>query len=102
MTTAEILNLIAPIIEILIAVLGLSFAIREYYKNKLNKVKKELIEQIIAYYYEEQEAVEWICQLTGENSKKIKMELRKRAQNNVENTNNIYPKLTSKEAERLG
>ena len=47
MTTAEILNLIAPIIEILIAVLGLSFAIREYYKNKLNKVKKELIEQII-------------------------------------------------------
>ncbi|MBO7210024.1 MAG: hypothetical protein J6V44_03305 [Methanobrevibacter sp.] len=102
MTTAEILNMIAPIIEILIAVVGFCIAVREYCKNKFNKAKKELIEQVSAYYYEEQEAVEWICQLTGENSKKIKMELRKRAQNNVENINNIYPKLTSKEAERLG
>lgn len=37
MTTAEILNLIAPIIEILIAVLGLSFAIQNTTKTNSTK-----------------------------------------------------------------
>lgn len=95
----ELLSSITSIIEMLIAVSGFVLVLKEYYKTKRNKTKKMLAEQVIAYYSEEQEAIKWIEELSPDKIPNLQKELRKKAQNNEHNLNNIYPKLTAKQAE---
>lgn len=94
-----LLQSICSIVEILIAVIGFSIAIKEYYKNKRSKAIRRFVEQITAYYAEEQEAIKWINELSKEKIPNLQTKLRKRAEENDNNPARLYPNMTPKQAE---
>ncbi len=89
---------IKDILELIICVLGVIIPLCMLIKEHFDKKRTELAEQVIAYYYLQEEAVKWIKELSP-YEKKTKEALRKRAQNNEENNRHIYPDMTAKEAE---
>ncbi len=88
------------ILELIICVLGviipLVFLIKEHYDKK----KRRLAEQVIAYYCLQEEAVAWIRSLDS-NAKKVKEDLRNRAQNHKDNVHRTYPNMTLSKASEL-
>lgn len=97
--TETIIRSVSSILEVLIAVIGLLLAVREYFKEKRRKSTKMFVEQITAYYSEEQEAIKWIKELSPTEIPNLQQKLRKLAQDNENNPLRIYPKLTPKQAE---
>lgn len=95
----EILSSILSLLGIIIASLGLVIAVHEYIKNKRNKTIRLFVDQITAYYAEEQEAIKWIIELSQNKIPKLQEQLRKRAQDNENNPGRIYPNMTPKKAE---
>ena len=75
---------IKDILELIICVLGVIIPLCMLIKEHFDKKRTELAEQVIAYYYLQEEAVKWIKELSP-YEKKTKEALRKRAQNNEEN-----------------
>lgn len=97
--TETIIRSVSSILEVLIAVIGLLLAVREYFKEKRRKSTKMFVEQITADYSEEQEAIKWIKELSPTEIPNLQQKLRKLAQDNENNPLRIYPKLTPKQAE---
>lgn len=97
--TVTIIKSVCSIIEILIAVIGFSIGVKEYYKNKRSKASRRFVEQITAYYAEEQEAIKWINELSKERIPNLQTKLRKRAEENENNPARYYPNMTPKQAE---
>ena len=89
---------IVSLVEITIMVIGFVIAIKEYCSTKRNKTKEILVNQIIAYYSEEQEAIKWIEELSSDKIPNIQQKLREKAQNNEHNPDKIYPKMTASQA----
>ena len=79
----ENLNSIVTLLSIILACASIIIAILIYCRRFKDKRLKELARQIIAYYAEEQEAIEWI-KSTGDSRahKTIQTELRDRAAKN--------------------
>ena len=90
----ETFKTIATLLETLIAVTGIILAVIFYVRQNKDKKLKALAKQICAYYAEEQEAIKWIAELTGDGNKKIQTELRNRAKEN-EFSNGERPDMTS-------
>ncbi len=92
-------NDIKDLLELIICVLGvvipLFFLIKEHYGKK----KRELAQQVIAYYCLQEEAVKWI-ETIASTAKKVKVQLRERASKHEDNVSHIYPKMTIKEASK--
>lgn len=90
---------IKELLELIICVLGvvipLFFLIKEHYGKK----KRELAQQVIAYYCLQEEAVKWIKTLAP-TEKKVKEQLRDRASKHEDNTAHIYPKMAIREASK--
>lgn len=90
---------VMDILELVICVLGVVIPLCVVIIEHYDKKKTQLAEQVIAYYYLQEEAIKWIKELSP-NEKKLKEALRKRAQNNEENNRHIYPDMSAKEAEK--
>ena len=88
---------IIDFLELLICILGvvipLVFLIKEHY----NKDRRKLAEQVIAYYCLQEEAIKWIKELKPEE-KKVKENLRNRAQQHTDNVHRKYPCMALREA----
>lgn len=95
----ELLTSIMSLLGIIIASVGLVIAVHEYIKSKRNKTIRQFVDQITAYYAEEQEAIKWIAELSDNKIPKLQEELRKRAQKSEINPDKVYPKMTPKKAE---
>lgn len=89
---------IASLVGTIIMTVGFVMAVKEYCTAKKNKTKRQLIEQIVAYYSEEQEAINWINDLSKDKIPNLQQKLRERAQNNANNPEKVYPKMTAKQA----
>ena len=87
------------LLELIICVLGVIIPLCMLIKEHFDKKRTNLARQVIAYYCLQEEAVKWIQELSP-NEKKVKEQLRKRAQNNEANNQRIYPDMAIKEAER--
>lgn len=96
---SENLSSIMSLLGIIIASFGLVIAVHEYVKSKRNKIFRLFVDQIIAYYAEEQEAIKWIKELSPKEIPKLQEKLRKRAQENDINHGRVYPNMTPKKAE---
>lgn len=94
-----IISSISSILEVLIATFGFVLAVKEYFKEKRRKAIRMFVEQITAYYSEEQEAIKWIENLSSTKIPNLQQKLRNRAVGNENNPLRIYPKLTPKQAE---
>lgn len=85
------------ILELFICVMGvvipLIMLIKEYFAKKRHK----LAEQVIAYYCLQEEAIKWIKELAPEE-KKVKENLRTRAQQHTDNVHRTYPCMALREA----
>lgn len=93
------MNDIKEILELIICVLGVVIPLVGLIIAHFDKKRKKLAEQVIAYYCLQEEAVKWIQELAP-NEKKVKEQLRKRAENHEENNRRIYPTIAVKEAEK--
>lgn len=93
------MNDIRNIMELTICVLGVVIPLWILIKEHFDKKRTKLAEQVIAYYCLQEEAIKWIKELSP-NEKKVKEQLRKRAQNNEDNNRHIYPDMAIKEAEK--
>ena len=96
---------IVSLVEVVIMIIGFIIAAKEYFStkrnetvNKLNNQKEILINQIIAYYSEEQEAIKWINDISPQKIPNLQQKLREKAQNNENNPDKIYPKFTANKA----
>lgn len=85
------------IIELIISILGVVIPLIVLIKEHYGKEKRKLAEQVIAYYCLQEEAIAWIKMLSP-NEKKVKEELRKRAQNHADNVHRTYPCMALREA----
>jgi len=95
------LSSIVNLISICIGVFGFVLAFFLYLKEKRNKKIKTLVDQVCAYYYEEDVAVKELQKLSPDKSEqKIKSDLRKKAKFHPDNTENLPPKLTDLEAKK--
>lgn len=83
--------------EFCIAVLGVVVPLCICIKEHYSKQRKELAEQVIAYWCLQEEAVKWISELSPDE-KKVKLTLRQRAQHNKDNVHRTYPKMALREA----
>lgn len=93
------MNDIKEILELIICVLGVVIPLVVLIIAHFDKKRMKLAEQVIAYYCLQEEAVKWIQELAP-NEKKVKEQLRKRAENHEENNRRIYPTIAVKEAEK--
>ena len=93
------MNDIKEILELIICVLGVVIPLVVLIIEHFDKKRTKLAEQVIAYYCLQEEAVKWIQELAP-NEKKVKEQLRKRAENHEENNRRIYPTIAVKEAEK--
>lgn len=93
------MNDIKDILELAICVMGVLIPLCLVIIEHFDKKRTKLAEQVIAYYCLQEEAVKWIKELSPEE-KKVKEQLRKRAQDNEENNRHIYPTMAVKEAEK--
>lgn len=93
------MNDIKEILELIICVLGVIIPLVVLIIEYFDKKRTKLAEQVIAYYCLQEEAVKWIQELAP-NEKKVKEQLRKRAENHEENNRRIYPTIAVKEAEK--
>ncbi len=83
----------------------LVIALKEYFSTKREKAKikhskamQDMAMQIIAFYCEEQEAIKWIMELSGEKYSDVKEELRNRAVLNEKNVFQTKPAMTPSKA----
>lgn len=90
---------IKDIIELVICTLGVVIPLAFLIVGHYDKKRHHLAEQVIAYYCLQEEAVKWIKELNP-NEKKVKEQLRQRAQTNALNVKNTYPDIAIKEASR--
>lgn len=88
---------IKDIIELVICVMGVVIPFVMLIKEHYAKKRRELAEQVIAYYCLQEEAIAWIKALAP-NEKKVKEELRKRTQNHADNVHRTYPSMALREA----
>ncbi len=93
------INDIKDILELIISVLGVIIPLCILIKEHFDKKRTKLAKQVIAYYCLQEEAVKWIQELSP-NEKKVKEELRNRAENNEANNQRIRPTMAVKEAEK--
>lgn len=93
------MNDIKEILELIICVLGVVIPLAVLIIAHFDKKRTKLAEQVIVYYCLQEEAVKWIQELAP-NEKKVKEQLRKRAENHEENNRRIYPTIAVKEAEK--
>jgi predicted RNase H-related nuclease YkuK (DUF458 family) len=89
---------IASLVETIIMIVGFVMAVKEYCTAKKYKTKRKLIEQIVAYYSEEQEAIKWINDLSQDKIPSLQQKLRERARNNDNNPEKVYHNMTAKQA----
>lgn len=87
---------IKSIIELAISVMGVVIPLVMLIKEHYAKKRRELAEQVIAYYCLQEEAIAWIKALAP-NEKKVKEELRKRAQKHADNVHRTYPSMALRE-----
>ena len=73
-------------------------AVREKNKAKKDNVRRRLALQIIGYHCEESLLAEELAIHTGETPKQVKERIRKAAVTHDENKEQVYPKMTAKEA----
>ena len=85
------------IIELLVCVLGVTIPLVILIKEHYRKERQKLAEQVIAYYCLQEEAIAWIKQLAP-NTKKVKENLRAKAQNHADNIHRTYPCMALREA----
>lgn len=88
------------ILELVICVLGVVIPLVILIKEHYDKKKRKLAKQVIAYYCLQDEAIKWILSLDP-SAKKVKEELRTRAQNNSNNVHRTYPKMSLSEASKF-
>lgn len=87
---------IKSIIELSISVMGVVIPLVMLIKEHYAKKRRELAEQVIAYYCLQEEAIAWIKALAP-NEKKVKEKLRKRAQKHADNVHRTYPSMALRE-----
>lgn len=85
------------ILELMICVMGVVIPLVMLIKEHYAKKKHRLAEQVIAYYCLQEEAIKWIKELNP-NEKKVKEQLRQRAEASDLNFLNVYPNMAIKEA----
>ena len=91
------IHVFKDILELVICVLGVAIPLVILIKEHYSKKKSKLAEQVIAYYCLQEEAIAWIKMLAP-NEKKVKEELRKRAQSHADNVHRTYPSMALREA----
>lgn len=95
---------IAGIISTLVTIIGYVRVRIEDLKLKSKErqcpVRKKLASQIIGYYYEEQVLIEELAKHTNKNPKTIKIEMRKKAAQHIENISKIQPDMSANEARK--
>lgn len=97
METRIFIDVLELVLSILGIVIPLCVVICEHYSKK----RKQLVEQVIAYYCLQEEAIKWIQEFNPNlKEKNVKEELRRRAQVNKKNMRKSYPKMAIKEAEK--
>jgi hypothetical protein len=90
-------TIISSISTIIVALISASAYIRgrkEEAKAKLNEKKKELAQQVIAYYCEVQILLEELAKTTGKNGETLKKEMRKKAISHEKNVGGFEPEMT--------
>ena len=100
--TTAIIASIAGIITAIISSSAYIYARREAEKTKAkarkDSVRRKLALQVIGYHCEESLLAEELSKYTKETTKQIKERTRELAKSHVENKEQIYPKMTAKEA----
>lgn len=107
METQLIITIIASItgiISTLVTIIGYVRVRIEELKLKSKErqcpVRKKLASQIIGYYYEEQVLIEELAKHTNKNPKTIKIEMRKKAAQHIENKEKVQPDMCVNEARK--
>ncbi len=90
---------IKDLLELIICVLGVVIPLFFLIKERYDKKRRKLAQQVIAYHCLQEEAVEWIKALAP-TEKKVKEQLRERASKHKDNVAQIYPKMATKEASK--
>lgn len=80
---------------------SLVFAFFLYLREKRNTKIRRLTDQIIAYYSEENVAVNKIAQLTEKSPSTVQKELRKEAMSDDNNKDSIRPSMTPNDAKNI-
>lgn len=101
MDCAELVAFCFTVIGTIVTIGSIVFAFFLYLREKRNTKIKRLTDQIIAYYSEENVAVNQIAQLTGKNISTIQKDLRKEAMSDDNNKDGIRPYMTPNDAKNL-
>lgn len=88
---------IKDILELVICVMGIVIPLVVLIKERSERKRRKLAEQVIAYYCLQEEAIKWIKELSP-NEKKVKEQLRQRAEASDLNILKAYPNMAIKEA----
>ena len=96
----EKIDIIIRFLELLLSIAGIVIPLVVVIQAWRDKKRSKLAEQVIAYYYLQEEAINIIASLTSQAPKTIKTQIREKARDNVGNKMSIYPDMTPKEAEK--
>ena len=88
------------IIGLVLSIVGVIIPASLWILGRRDKKRRVLAEQVIAYYYLQEVAVDEIAKLTSRSKLTIKKDLREAASRHVDNKKSTYPKMTAKEAEK--
>lgn len=95
----EKLDLIIRLLEFILTLAGIIIPLVIVIISWRDKKRRQLAEQVIAYYYLQDEAVNEIAKITSQAPQTVKKQLRDKACHHPENKRCIYPNMTAKEAE---
>ena len=96
----ETIDVITKILGLILSIAGIAIPLVFLILGHRDKKRHKLAEQVIAYYYLQEVAIQKISDLTKQPAKTIKEDLRKQACDYADNKKSIRPTMTAKMAEK--